>query len=333
MKKLNTTFILTGGAGRVVCSIPALEKYHRLNPDDDFRVVVHGWDMLFWSHPILQDRVFNAAQKGLFETVFKNNRTVMPEPYHTHEFYNEEISLIEAFDVEINNTSDHSDLKKEGYLYLSRYEIAGAKQYIAEEKQKQNKKYCIMTQPFGSGVNLLNGKPHDDTNRSIEPDDYYDIVKYLEKDSVILYSSSEQFKKNDDKTTVSFEGTHPHLPFFRLMMALISECDYFIGCDSVGQHIARAFGKPGLVLMGATGDKCFSYPDHFEIYRKGIPRYFPWRLAEPDAMFAARYNDGLMEFSEEDMKNIKSIIDKNLKNQTKQSNKITPKPDNSFNYE
>lgn len=329
MKKLNTTFILTGGAGRTVCSIPALEKYHKLNPDDDFRVVVHGWDMLFWSHPILQDRVFNAGQKGLFETVFKPNRVVMPEPYHTHEFYNEQISLIESFDAEINKTDDHSDLKTKDYLYLSRYEIAGAKQYIAEEKQKQNKKYCIMTQPFGSGVQLLDGKPHDDTSRSIEPDDYYNIVKHLEKDSVILYGSSEEFKKNDDNITVSFEGTHEHLPFLRLMMALISECDYFIGCDSVGQHIARAFGKPGLILMGATGDKCFSYPEHFEIYRRGNPKYFPWRLAEPDAMFAARSNDGMMEFTKEDIKEIKTIIDKNLrKGLVKEINQKSEK----FNY-
>ena len=43
----NTTFVISGGAGRVVTAIPALEKYHRLNPHDDFKVLVHGWVDLF----------------------------------------------------------------------------------------------------------------------------------------------------------------------------------------------------------------------------------------------------------------------------------------------
>ena len=38
----NTTFVISGGAGRVVTAIPALEKYHRLNPDDDFKVLIYS---------------------------------------------------------------------------------------------------------------------------------------------------------------------------------------------------------------------------------------------------------------------------------------------------
>ena len=53
----NTTFVISGGAGRVVTAIPALEKYHRQNPDDDFKVLVHGWIDLFWSHPLLQLKI------------------------------------------------------------------------------------------------------------------------------------------------------------------------------------------------------------------------------------------------------------------------------------
>ena len=37
---MNTTFVLNGGAGRVIASIPALEKFHRLNPQDDFKILV-----------------------------------------------------------------------------------------------------------------------------------------------------------------------------------------------------------------------------------------------------------------------------------------------------
>jgi hypothetical protein len=331
---MNTTFIMTGGAGRTVCSIPAFEKYHKLNPDDDFKIIVHGWDMLFWSHPILQDRVFNAEQKGLFEFIIKDTKVIVPEPYLVHDFFNERISLIEAFDVAINNTEDHSDLRTEGYLYLTKYEILGAQEFIENSKKEQRKTKCVMTHPYGSGMEILNGKLIDGSNRSILEVNYKEICNHLynEHHSVVLYASLDKFKSPNDKISTSFEHAHNHLPFYRVFMALISQCDYFVGCDSVGQHIARAFGKPGLILMGATGDKCFSHPEHFKIYRKGIPKYFPWRLAEPDAMYAARTNDGMMDFTEEDMKKIKHIIDEDLNPKTYQSYTETDTNGDAFSY-
>jgi hypothetical protein len=310
---MNTTFILTGGAGRTVCSVPALEKYARLNPNDDFKIIVHGWDMIFWSHPVLQDKVFNSNQKGLFETIVKPNKIIHPEPYQVHEFFNEKVSLIEAYDICINNTNDHSDLNRVNYLYLSQYEKKSAIQYISEEKHKKNKRYCVMTQPYGSGTRILNHEPHDDTSRSIKPDHYEQLINHLKEDCVVLYGSKDNFKKNNDKTTVSFENIHPALPYMRILMSLISECDYFIGCDSVGQHIAKAFGKKGLILMGSTGDIPFSYPRDFTIYRKAIPKFFPWRLAEPDAVFAARANDNMMDFNSQQKEEINKIIDKELR--------------------
>jgi ADP-heptose:LPS heptosyltransferase len=152
-------------------------------------------------------------------------------------------------------------------------------QYIAEEKFKKKKRYCVMTQPYGSGVAILNNEPHDDTSRSIKPDHYEQIVNHLKEDCLILYGSKDNFKKNNDTTTVSFENTHPTLPYIRILMSLIAECDYFIGCDSVGQHIARAFGKKGLIIMGSTGDIPFSYPKDFIIYRKAIPKFFSMEIS------------------------------------------------------
>ena len=37
-------FHLDGGAGRVICALPALEKYAKKNPD--FNVIIGGWDVL-----------------------------------------------------------------------------------------------------------------------------------------------------------------------------------------------------------------------------------------------------------------------------------------------
>ena len=36
----HTAFFINGGAGRVVCSIPALEKFAEENPDNNFIIVL-----------------------------------------------------------------------------------------------------------------------------------------------------------------------------------------------------------------------------------------------------------------------------------------------------
>ena len=57
--------MIDGGAGRAIASIPALIKHNKTN--SDFRVLVNGWDTLYWGIPELQDKVFNPDQKGAFE--------------------------------------------------------------------------------------------------------------------------------------------------------------------------------------------------------------------------------------------------------------------------
>ena len=63
MKK---AFFINGGAGRVLCSIPALEEYKK-NIDPDVVIVAEAWSELFLSSPIIRDNVFNVNHKGLFE--------------------------------------------------------------------------------------------------------------------------------------------------------------------------------------------------------------------------------------------------------------------------
>ena len=42
MMTRNKAFFINGGAGRVVCSIPALEKFAEENPDNNF-IIICGW--------------------------------------------------------------------------------------------------------------------------------------------------------------------------------------------------------------------------------------------------------------------------------------------------
>lgn len=314
MTKLKTTFIINGGAGRVINAIPALEKYHRLNPHNDFKVIVQGWEQVFWSHPTLQKRVFGAHQKGNFEDIIKNSRAVSPEPYQNYRFYNQQINLVEAFDEEINKTTDHADLNY-NCLHLSTFEIAKSKELIEKYKADKKKRKVVVFQPFGSATEIIGGKPIDRSNRSFELKDYYKIVQSLSSDSVVLYASPPQFRHAQDTFSISFDEIQP---YHRTLMGLIYHCDYFIGCCSVGQHIARSFNKPGLVAMGSTNEVNFSYPDLFKIFRKKdtIPTYTPWRLSEVDCEFADRENDGLMSFTDDSVNEIIKHVKRETGSQT-----------------
>lgn len=306
---MNTTFIISGGAGRVVTSIPALEKYHRLNPTDDFKVLVHGWHQLFWSHPLLQNRTYDANIKGTFEYHIKDNNVVVPEPYHLHSFFNQQKNMCMAFDEIINQTNDHSDLSKPN-LYTSDFEFNQTAQIFNEIKQNNPNKKIVVFQPFGSGCKLINNYPFDGSHRSLSPINYKKISEAIKDIAVVIYASSRDVKASDD-TNIDISNWNP---YFRVMPGFIQQCDYFVGCDSVGQHVARAFEKPGTVIMGATNDINFSYPDFFNVVRtdKKDPVYNPWRLSDADVDFIDRTNQGIMDFDNEEIDQIIHVIRSDL---------------------
>lgn len=302
-----TVFIISGGAGRVVAAIPALEKYHRLNPQDDFKVLIHGWQDLFWSHPVLQGRIFPANQKGNFENYIKRSRVVVPEPYTLNSFFNEKKNLVEAFDEIINNCNDHSDLTTEKYLYTSIVEKNKSCELFNNFIEKTKKQKIIVFQPFGSGAELINGSVIDRSNRSLSRDAYYKIVQELSMFATVIYASMPQFRHPEDNISITFDE---HQPYLRVLTSFIDQCDYYVGVCSVGQHIARALKKPGAVIMGGTNENSFSYPEHFAILRKeGVfPVYTPWRLSDADCEFSNRANEGVMDFTDEEIQEICEFI-------------------------
>ena len=298
MTKRNTTFLISGGAGRVITAEPALSKYARLNPDDDFKVLVYGWENLFWSHPILQQRTFGVGQKGIYDAYVKNNNIISPEPYQRWSYYNQISSLAEAFDEEINNTDDHSDLTKP-HLYLHSKEINTIKKQYKDIREKTGKEKFIVFQPYGSGLGIVDNRPFDSSRRSIDVDDYLYIVKELSKDYNVVFFGDPPYTHPGDSYSINFHNNNPDL---RMYMTLIHESDYFIGCDSVGQHMARAFDKPGLIIMGSTFEKNVSYQDHFKIFRNEVkPVYNPIRITGVDCEFADRMNDMTMTFTDDEL--------------------------------
>lgn len=305
--KRRKIFSIDGGAGRVVAAIPALEKYAKNHPDDDWAIVVFGWDILFFGHPLLQDRVYSADVKGIFNNLIKDSDVISPEPYRLWEYFNQKCSLAEGFDKIINETDDHSDLGKPN-IYLNKAEEKIAANILADVKAKQQKDLTIVIQPFGRSARIDNGDIIDDSTRSIEPHVYYKLVKKLsQKYNLIFMGEPDYIQQIQEKDTQTFKLQTD----IRGWAAVIEASDYFIGCDSLGQHIARAFDKPGTILMGSTFAINTTYPDYFQIIEnENVEKvYSPIRICGFDSHLADRLNDKCMDFTDDQVEEIyKKIV-------------------------
>lgn len=304
-------FAIDGGAGRAIASIPALKKYARNHPNDDWAVIVFGWDTLFWGIPELQDRVYSADVKGIFKNLIKDSDIITPEPYRLWEYYNQKCSLVEGFDKIINETNDHSDLGVPE-LVLNKGEEKNAANILGEVQKQQNKNLTIVIQPFGRSARIDNGDILDDSSRSIEPKTYYKLVKKLSQKYNIIFMGEPDYVNiiaQEDQTSAKLQLD------LRGWASIIEASDYFIGCDSVGQHMARAFNKPGTVILGSTYAVNITYPDHFQIIEnKDVEKeYSPIRVCGLDSHLADRRNDRCMDFTDEDIEEIYSAIVKDIK--------------------
>lgn len=309
MKKV---FMIDGGAGRVVCAIPALEKYVKSHPDEDIKIVIHGWDNLLWGNTLLQDITYNADTKGIFDVLFKDADVVItPEPYKLPDYYNQKLSLAEAFDRIINETTDHSDINVPK-LYLNKAEEKGAANLIADVKAQQRKNKTIIIQPFGRSAKVDRGDVIDESSRGLDSKSYLKLMKKLSTKYNLILFAEKEFHLPEDTYTFKPQAD------LRIWMALIEACDYFVGCDSVGQHFARAFDKPGTVLVGSTFPINVTYPDWFNIIEKDLPKkYSPIRICGLDSHLADRYNDKLMDFSDEEIDSIFMEIVKDIEKKVK----------------
>lgn len=298
---MKTVFYIDGGAGRVISAIPALLKYARNNPNQDWGVVVPAWHYLLWGIPELQDRTFDSDNKGLFETYIQNAKTLItPEPYRLPAYYRQEISLAQAFDREINLTTDHSDLSLPRLIF-NKAEKKWAQKTLAEVSATQGKSKTIVFQPFGRGARIDAGEVLDDASRSLSADAYIVLAKKLAVKYNLVFMGEPEYQI----TTDTYSHKLPAGTDLRMWAALIDQADYLVGIDSVGQHMARATNTPGTVIFGSTYPINTSYPDWFQIIEKVAPKkYSPIRIAGLDSLLADRYNDSCMNFDSDELNEI-----------------------------
>jgi len=303
--------MIDGGAGRAIAAIPALIKHSKKN--QDFRIMVHGWDTLYWGIPELHDKVFNPDQKGAFEQFFLDaDKVLSPEPYRVPGYYKQEKSLAEAFDYLINETDDHSDLTPP-VLVTNKNEELQAANFMQQTKQQQQKQKTIVIQPFGRSME----KPQDNvildqSSRSINPETYLKLVKKLATKYNLILFAEKNFWIPEDTYTMKPEAD------LRMWTAFIDAADYFIGCDSVGQHMARALNKPGTVIIGSTFAVNTSYPNYFNIIEKDIQKkYSPIRISGLEGHLADRVNEATVEFTDEEINSMYANIVKDIEKKVK----------------
>jgi hypothetical protein len=308
---MKTVFMIDGGAGRAIAAIPALIKYSKKDPD--FRVLVSGWDTLFWGIPELHDKVFNPDQKGAMDQFFMDaDRVISPEPYRVPGYYKQEKSLAEAFDYLINETDDHSDLGVP-VLKTNKSEELQAANFMQSVRQQQQKQKTVVIQPFGRSVEKpQEGVLLDQSSRSINPDTYLKLVKKLATKYNLILFAEKNFWMPEDTYTMKPEAD------LRMWTAFIDAADYFIGCDSVGQHMARAMNKPGTVIVGSTFAVNTTYPNFFNIVERDVQKkYSPIRISGLESHLADRVNEVTVEFTDEEINTMYADIVKDIEKKVK----------------
>lgn len=299
MEKRSKAFFINGGAGRVICSIPAFEKYVEESGDDDFIIVCEGGTELYKGHPDLDKRTFDIWHKHLFQEQIKTRDIVTLEPYRIWEYYNQKCNLSQAFDIEMNQKGLRNDLSKPS-LYLSKDELLAGRKIISEVKEKLKKEKTLVFQPFGRGIDYIDQTLIDRSGRSFELSDVKKIIKKLQELGYAIIIMSE-FKIDFSDAKLKDEVAMPEGLNLRQWAAAVKYTDYFLGCDSVGQHLSYAMEIPTTVVTGSTYPINISYPDckYFDIMDMGElhREYSPIRITVDERV--DRINENLMAMSDE----------------------------------
>ena len=304
-------FFINGGAGRVISSIPAFEKYAENN--EDFIIVCEGGTDFFKGHPTLDDKVYDHWHKNLFQEHIKDRDCESPEPYRVWDYYNQKCSLAQAYDIAINGLDGPRELPKPT-INLNKMEIIAGYNIVEEIKATTKKDKVIVIQPFGRSVEQMGEFIADPTSRSFSLVGAIDIINQLKKDYAVIIMSEYQFPVEENENNSKHQVARPQIQDMRVWSAVIDVADHFIGCDSMGQHIARALGKTATVVVGSTYPENISYPGHkdFDIIDVGDGRreYAPIRITQDEAV--DRFNDEAMELSKNQIKEIVDSCKKRL---------------------
>jgi len=250
MKK---AFYINGGAGRVLCAIPALE-YHIKHIDPTVVIIVEGWLEICLLNKAIMHNVYPHDHPNLIEKLL-DREVISPEPYRLNAYFTQRCNLVQAFDMLINYDTPPTDIPevKEYNMFISKSDALVAQNLIKEVKAHTKKDKFIVFQPLGSTATAEGQYIIDESGRSFETEDIFQIVEELNNDYGVIIMGDIKIPNLPKGVIVPEEIT------LLQWTAIIHAADYFIGCDSVGQHVAHALEKPGTVVIGSTFPENTSY--------------------------------------------------------------------------
>ena len=291
--KRSKAIFLNGGIGRILCAIPAIEKYQEESGDKDFIVVIEGKCNILDGHPTLDNKSYDMFHKNLFHTHIKQRDIISPEPYRVYEYFNQQCNLSQAFDILLNDKG----LRELGKprIFLSKEEKLKAKEILDQCKEKIKADKYIIFQPFGRAIQQIDQSFVDKSNRSIEFKNFKSIIRKLQKEKYgVIVMSEFGMDLKDEK--YEMDVAQPEKVDLRIWAAMIEQVDHFVGCDSVGQHFAHALGTPCTVVTGATYPENTTYPntEGVSIIDLGMNdrQYDPIRITFDERI--SRVNENLM---------------------------------------
>jgi hypothetical protein len=300
-------FYLDGGSGRVLCAIPALEYYALTHYN--FSIMTSLKEEFFKENPILYKYAHSFNEEGLFDDIIKDGQMIMLEPYFRSEYYNQECSLIQAFDLEING--DYCIGDKAPKLYFSKNEEGDNKTNIhkIKEEYKCQGKPLLVFQPFGASASLFDDGVFDFTNRSFVMENIVDLIQLLRKDYLILWMGNLRLNISNHENPIVYVNDMS----LREWAGYIKYADHFLGCDSVGQHMAKAVGTKSTIVIGSTYPINISYPndDMVTIFDVGEARrvYEPIRITMDQKR--SEKNQGIMLMGDKTLDNLVESIHTN----------------------
>jgi len=302
-------FFINGGAGRVIASIPALEKYAETH--DDFVIVAEGGMNFFKGHPVLDKFAYDHWHKNLFEDKIKDRDCMTPEPYRRWHYYNQKCNIAQGYDMEINGLDEPRDLPTPK-IKLSKTEAINALNLVEQIKAKTKKDKVIVVQPFGRGAEVQGEYIIDQSSRSFHQRDIVEVINNLRKDYGVIIMSEFQFVVDPPDSNM-IPCAWPQADI-RVWAGIIECADHFLGCDSVGQHIAKSVGTTVTTVIGATFPVNISYPEdrNFDIIDigKGKRVFQPLRLTAED--YQDMMNDECMKMKKEDVQSVITSCRKRL---------------------
>lgn len=252
---------IDGGLGRVICAVPAINACARAHEQGRV-IVITGWPDVFWHNPFVC-RVYPFSNHYLWDDVIRHGDFFCPEPYYSRDYYTQKHHLIESFHFLLNGTA----VKEPPAIYLTQDEIRWGAQLVEKIKCDLRVSKLCAYQPYGAGA--VGCAISDSTNRSLGTN----LAELIPSRS----------------TSIGFINCS-HLPIncsnvwaqkfsIRELFAVVYSCDFVAAVDSSVAHIAAAFNKPCVSMLGATFKKNVGYESHSVFQRDGFPKsYCPNRF-------------------------------------------------------